>query len=139
MFAWYHYLMNFLLILRISQSFPFMEKLTIINWKSQQNKQCTKSKDDNRDLSIIECSHLTELSLIKVHCDYVAQFLVDTKMCLPHNVSLYVVYRSLQKVTHNFKRDATRTNCAKVNYICTDKVSQFPKHFYNYFLCVETD
>ncbi len=66
-----------------------MEDLTVINWKSQMNKQCTKSKDGNRNL---------------------------------------------QKVTHNFKRDATRSNCAKVNYICTERISRFPKQIHNYFL-----
>ncbi|CAF0926588.1 unnamed protein product [Rotaria sordida] len=125
--------------LRIQKSFPFMKELTIINRKPQKNKQYTKFTDDNRDLSIIEYSHLIELNLIKAHRDYVEQFLVDTKMCLPNNVSLYVDYFTLKKVTHNFKRDATRINCAKMNYLCTTKVSRYSKHLYDYFLYAETD
>ena len=73
--------------LRIAQSFPFMEKLTLNNYKPQNNKQCRKSKNDNQDLSIIKYPHLTKLNLYEAHDDYVEQFLVDTKTCLPNNVS----------------------------------------------------
>ena len=44
--------------IKISQSFPFLKELTIINRKPQKDKQCTKFEDDNRDLSIIEYFHL---------------------------------------------------------------------------------
>ncbi|CAF4539517.1 unnamed protein product, partial [Rotaria sp. Silwood2] len=44
--------------LRIAQSFPFMKKLTLINSKPQNEKQCRKLKHNNDDLLIIEYPHL---------------------------------------------------------------------------------
>jgi hypothetical protein len=65
--------------------------------------------------------------------------LLDTKICLPDNISPFVKYRSLKRVTHNFKRDATRINCTKLKYLYTDDGLQFPKHFKDYFPRVDTD
>ncbi|CAF3467122.1 unnamed protein product [Rotaria sp. Silwood1] len=48
--------------LRIAQSLPLLEKLTLINEKPQINKLCNESNNDNQDLSIIKYSHLAELS-----------------------------------------------------------------------------
>jgi hypothetical protein len=115
--------------LRIAQSFPLMKKLTVINRKAQKNKQCRKSEN----LSIIEYHHLTELCLLNAHEDYHEEFLLDTETCLPNGVYLRIDYRSLEKVTHNFERDATRINCSKINYFYGKNVIQFPKHFKDYF------
>ncbi len=100
--------------IRISRSFPLMKQLTIfliINHKMINNVE--KEKNSNEDLSIIEYPYLTQLDLLGAHDDYVEQFLINTKMRLLNNVSLYVIHGSLERVTHNFKRDATRINCAK--------------------------
>ena len=99
---------------RISQSFPFVKELTVVNNKPKKNKL----HNDNKDCSIIKYPRLTTLILTNAHEDYIEQFLLDTKISLPNNVHLFVEYQSLEKVTHNFKRDATRANCAKVNYMC---------------------
>ncbi|CAF1127810.1 unnamed protein product [Rotaria sordida] len=72
--------------LQIAQSFPFMKELTVNNCKPQKNKLY----NDNKDFSIIEYPYLTSLSLIEVHDDYIEQFLLDMKMCLPYNVHLYI-------------------------------------------------
>ncbi|CAF1211488.1 unnamed protein product [Rotaria sordida] len=85
--------------LRISQSFPFMQKLALRNYKPQNNKLCKESKNDNQDLSIIKYPHLTNLTLSRSHDDYVKQFLLDTKTCLPNNVHLNVTYQTLERVT----------------------------------------
>jgi hypothetical protein len=119
---------------RIAQSFPFMKKLNVINRKAQKNKQCRKSENENENLSIIEYHHLTELCLIQAHEDYHEEFLLDTKTCLPNGVHLRINYRPLEKVTHNFERDATRINCSKINYFYSKNVAQLPKHFKDYFL-----
>ncbi|CAF3876280.1 unnamed protein product [Rotaria sordida] len=119
--------------LQIAQSFPFMRKLTVINMKPQNDKQCRKLKNNNNNLLVIEYFHLTYLNLDQAHDDYVEQFLLDTKMSLPINVELHTMYKSLKTVTHNFKRNATQINCSKVNYICTDRISRFPKHMKDYF------
>ncbi|CAF0818578.1 unnamed protein product [Rotaria sp. Silwood1] len=123
--------------IRIQKSFPFMERLSIINRKAQKDKQCKKLKNTNQDLLIIEYSHLKCLILDEVHYDYVEQFLLDTKACLPYGVNLHIDYQPLKRVTYNFKRNATRINCSKVRYICSDTTFRFPKHFKNYFLDID--
>jgi hypothetical protein len=85
-----------------------MKKLSLINEKPQMN--------NSQHFSIIEYPRLTELILLEAHNDYIEQFLLDTKSSLRCNVDLHVEYRPLKKVTHNFRRDATRINCSKVNF-----------------------
>ncbi|CAF3253229.1 unnamed protein product [Rotaria socialis] len=132
--------------LRIAQSFPLMEKLCVCNEKRQINKQFRKSKNENQDLSIIKYPYLKELDLIHSCIDYHAQFLLDTKTCLPFDVRVSMQYELLKKVTRNFRRNTTRSNCAKMNcvYLCTkvefsgyfDNFSprkpQFPEHIKDY-------
>jgi hypothetical protein len=101
---------------KIAKSFPFLEKLTIYNKKAEKNKLHEQSKDDNRPLSIIQYPYLTKLDLNDVHDDYVEQFLLDTKTCLSRKLELDVDYEPVDRVTHNFTRDATRINCAKLLY-----------------------
>ncbi|CAF1444063.1 unnamed protein product [Rotaria sordida] len=128
---------------RIAESFPLLEELTVINKKPQNCKRYIKTENDNQDLSIIKYPHLNKLFLNEAHDDYVEEFLIDTKVCLPNNVCLFVKYESLESVTYNFTRNATRLNCAKVNYMCTkldyltNRDFQFPKHFKDYFLHVD--
>jgi len=119
--------------LRIAQSFPYVEKLILFNKKPQNNKRFSKLQKNNHNLLIIEYPHLTYLDLTDAHDDYVTQFLLDTKMRLPNNFNLFVHYKSLKRVTHNFKRDATRINCSKANYFYDDAFSRFPQHFEDYF------
>jgi hypothetical protein len=102
--------------LRISQSFPFLKKLTIVNDEPQKNQQCRKSNDDNESLTIIQYPFLTKLDLLEAHDDYVEQFLLDTKTCLPNNVHLIIFYLTLKKITNNFTRNETRINASKVKY-----------------------
>ncbi|CAF4085368.1 unnamed protein product, partial [Rotaria sordida] len=71
--------------LRIAQSFPFMKKLSLNNSKPQNNKLCRESQDDNQDFSIINYPYLTTLTLYDAHDDYIEEFQVDTKICLPNN------------------------------------------------------
>ncbi|CAF1325885.1 unnamed protein product [Rotaria sordida] len=120
-------------LFRISQSFPFMEKLTLINDKPQSNKQNRKVKNDGQDLLIIEYPHLTYLNLNKAHHDYVEQFLVDMEICLPNNVCLIVSFEALKMVTENFTRDTTRINCAKLTSLCLLGSYKITKHIKNYF------
>ncbi|CAM4834649.1 unnamed protein product [Rotaria magnacalcarata] len=101
--------------LRIQESFPFMEQLSVANYKSQNHKQSYKSNNDNRNLCLIEYSLLGELVILNVHDDYIEQFLFNTKTYLQNNVLLHIKYESLQRVTHNFTREDTRINCAKIN------------------------
>ena len=117
--------------LRIAQSFPFMEKLTLINDKGQNNKQFRKSQ--HQDLSIIEYPYLIELDLSQAQKDYYEQFLFGTKTCLPNNVCVNMDYRLVKKATRNFRRNTTRSNCAKMVFVYFLKKSKFPEHLKDYF------
>ncbi|CAF1206156.1 unnamed protein product [Rotaria sp. Silwood1] len=108
-----------------------------MNRKAQKDKQCKKLKNTNQDLLVIEYSHLKRLILNEAHDDYVKQFLLDTKTCLPYGLDLHVDYKPLKRVTYNFKRNATRINCSQVRYICSDTDLRFPKHFKDYFLDID--
>jgi hypothetical protein len=133
--------------LRIQKSFPLMENLTVVNQKRQINKQFRKSKNENGDLSIIKYPYLKELDLIHTCKDYHEQFLFDTKICLPFDVRVCMDYELAKKVTRNFRRNTTRSNCAKINYVYLsrkleylghlDNLSpirrQFPEHIKDYF------
>ncbi|CAF3412615.1 unnamed protein product [Rotaria sp. Silwood1] len=101
--------------LQIQKSFPFIEELSVINYKSQNEKQSYESNNDCQNLSLIEYSFLNELAIVKGHDDYIEQFLFNTKTYLQNNVLLHINYESLQRVTHNFTRENTRINCAKIN------------------------
>ncbi len=98
----------------IQKSFPFMERLSVKNDKPQNFKQFCGSINDNRNFSVIEYPFLNELILISVHDDYIEQFLLHSKACFQDSI-LSINYESLQRITHNFTRDDTRINCAKIN------------------------
>ena len=83
------------------------EKIRVRNSKEHEKKSCIESNNNNQ---IIQCSHLTYLSLILVHHDYIEQFLTDTKTCSPYNLHMNAAYPAFQTATHNFARDTTRIN-----------------------------
>ncbi|CAF3630961.1 unnamed protein product [Rotaria socialis] len=119
--------------LRIAQSFPLMKKLKLVNLKPQNNKQCRKPEHDDRDCSIVKYPHLNNLDLFEVHANYIEQFLMDTKTCLPYRVVLVTNHQLLENVTHNFKSDTTRINCSKIYYLYSDTVCSLPEHVKDYF------
>ncbi|CAF1083142.1 unnamed protein product [Adineta steineri] len=100
--------------LRIQKSFPFMEELFLDNDTAQNRKQSYQSNSDTQNLSLIEYTSLYKLSINTVHDDYTEEFLLDAKTYFQNNLILFVSYESLQRVTYNFSRDATRTNCGKI-------------------------
>ncbi|CAF3166347.1 unnamed protein product [Rotaria sp. Silwood2] len=93
----------------ISQSFPFIKKLTVINRKRQNNQRFRKSIKENHDLSIIKFPNLIELEINETHKDYHEQFLFDTKTCLPNDVRVKMDYRLMKKVTRNFRTKKKNT------------------------------
>jgi hypothetical protein len=118
---------------QIAQSFPFLEKLTLINQKPQNNKQLRKSKNRNQNLSIIQYPYLLELDISEAQKDYHEQFLFDTKTCLPNNVCVSMNYRLAKKVTRNFRRITARSNCTKMRFVAFFQKSKFPDHLKDYF------
>ncbi len=119
--------------IRISQAFPFLKVLLIINSEPQTFKQEQNSNNDNRNFSVIEYSHLILLGLINVHDDYAEQFLFDTKTCLSNYIRLGIDYDQLQRVTQNFTRDATRNNCSKIKQLVLHWDVELPKQYNTYF------
>ncbi|CAF3716106.1 unnamed protein product [Rotaria sordida] len=117
---------------KIAKSFPFMEQLTVNNEKPQKNKFDEQSKDDNRHLSVIQYPYLSVVDLFHAHDDYVEQFLLDIKMCLTTKLNFQVYFSTLDRVTHNFTRDATRINCAKLLGICVPCNISISKQFKDY-------
>ncbi|CAF1558949.1 unnamed protein product [Rotaria sp. Silwood1] len=91
--------------LRIAQSFPLIEELTLNNQKPRENKQCTKSKDVEQDFSIIKYPHLIYLNLYKAHEDYIELFLDHTKTYLPNNMDLATDYELLKKKLHTILKE----------------------------------
>ncbi|CAF1319175.1 unnamed protein product [Rotaria sordida] len=119
--------------LQIQKSFPFMKELTVINQKPQNKKQCENFKNYDQTLSIIKYPHLILLNLDCVHDDYIEQFLFDTKMSLSNTLYLIIDYQSLARVTHNFQRNITRINCAKLRYLRLHGEYTILKHVKDYF------
>ena len=133
--------------LRIQKSFPLMEELIVVNEQRQINKQFRKANNENGDSSIIHYPYLQHLDLLNTCIDYHKQFLFDTKMCLPFHVRVYMNYEIVRKVTRNFRRNSTRSNCAKMNHVYLFRKReycgslhellrpkiQFPEHIKDYF------
>lgn len=119
--------------LQIAESFPFMKDLSVINAKPQRNKLSRKSKKiNNQDLLIIVYPSLIDLNLMEAHDDYIEQFLLDTDICLSNNTELSVYYEALKRVTENFTRHATRSNCMKLHSIRIYGVYESTKHITDY-------
>lgn len=122
---------------RIAQAFPFLLNLTVCNWKPQNHAQDQDRNDDTQDSLMIKFPHLTELHLLNVHHDYIEQFLVDAKTYLPNLTYLLIKIDQLKRVTHNFTRNATRLNCAKIKDLYIKDRSDLPEHFHIYFPLVK--
>jgi hypothetical protein len=119
--------------IRIAQSFPSIEKLSLSNRKPQKHKEYQNSKDDNKHFPVIEYPRLTELEFTNVHKDYLELFLDHTKTSLPNNIFLSPDYGPLRKATHNFKRDSMRVNCAKVTQLWISDNFKISQCFKAYF------
>ncbi len=116
---------------RIARSFPLLNNITVFNQRKQKrSRQCL---DHEQVASVVEYSHLTELDLRYAHIDYVEQFLINTRIYLPHLNVIRVQYQHLTIVTENFTNNATRLNCAKVKRVITEEAMVHSKDFYLYF------
>lgn len=115
--------------IRIAQSFPSLQELSVTNLKAQTQKL----NEYGEHFPIIEYSHLAILRLIDVHDDYVDQFLFDNKTYFSNPISLIIDYNQLQRCTHNFTRDSTRVNCTKVKRLRIENRLNLPEHFNDYF------
>ncbi|CAF3917835.1 unnamed protein product [Rotaria sp. Silwood1] len=110
-----------------------MEKLSLINHQSRKHKQSYKSINDNYNLTIVKYNYLITLDIETVRDDCIEELLFNTKTCFHNNIVLYINYKSLERVTHNFTRDITRINCAKEKIpnlkcfvlLCASEISRY--------------
>ncbi|CAF0811928.1 unnamed protein product [Adineta ricciae] len=109
----------------ISQSFPSLKMLHIMNKKPQKDKQ--------KSLPLIQFPYLIYLYLRGAHADYAEQFLVDKFCHVPCLLSLNIDYESLILITNNFTNDATRLTCSKFTSLRTNESFVPPKNFHQYF------
>ena len=124
---------EFEFFIRLAEACPFLQMLVMENESPQNHEQCKKSNIDNQNLPIVEFPHLTLLDLFCTHNDYIEQFLDNTKTSLSNNIHLFVDYDSLQTVTDNFTRDATRIHCRKVIKLTVNHKLVTFKHLRDYF------
>lgn len=110
----------------ISQDFPFLQKLAILNYIPQENKQHHSS-------ILIKYNNLFEMNLVNVHPNYAIQFLSDKKTCLPSLTKLKVMSKTLATVTNNFTNDETRFNCQTIKSRVTGQTFDGTQNFYSYF------
>jgi hypothetical protein len=103
--------------IQIHKSFPYIEKLTLINRHAQNHKQAYQLINYKQNSSIVKYSYLTNLDIQKGHDDYLEEFLCDTNIFLCNYIQLTVNWKSLVRVTHAFTRDDMRNNAAKIHKI----------------------
>jgi hypothetical protein len=109
----------------ISQSFPLLKKMDIMNKEPQKDKQ--------KSLSLMKFSSLIYLNLQGAHADYAEQFLIDKYCHLPCLLNLNIDYESLVLVTNNFTNEATRLTCSKLTSLRINEPFVPPKSFINIF------
>ena len=119
--------------LRISKSFPYLKKFTLINEKAQNEKQCGQFDGEDEQLSISEYPHLSLLDLTDAHDDYLEEFLLHTNTSLSNHLYLSVDYQRLKRVTQRFTRNATRNNCRKLRSLGLIGINRVPPRVKDYF------
>ncbi|CAF1408402.1 unnamed protein product [Adineta ricciae] len=113
----------------ISQDFPLLEELTIINSEPQENRE-------HHGQRALIFSHLFHLAIIFVHRDYMMQFLSERNALLPSLTHLKMDYKVLRAVTNNFTNDEELLNCTKVKVLSARNLPRNrPSKFDTYFSC----
>ncbi|CAF2648702.1 unnamed protein product [Rotaria sp. Silwood2] len=125
--------MNHEFFMRINRDFPMLKFFSLKNEMEQSWNHGEYQSDKNPSCSVIKYSNLISLDITHVNIDYVTQFLLETKTCLPNLTELKVNYNQLKTVTMNFTRDATRYNCSKVKRLIVEQSRNFSKDVYQYF------
>ncbi|CAF4036142.1 unnamed protein product [Rotaria sordida] len=109
----------------ISQDFPFLKELYIVN--------CHPQKDKQHSSTLIRFPYLWLLDIDMAHMDYVEEFLFDKNIHLPRLLNLSIKYESLAIVTNNFTNDAARVTCGKLKYLEISEPFVRPENFHQYF------
>lgn len=109
----------------IARDFPFLQRLLVINWKEQQDK--------NHSYTFITFTHLRELCLEDSHTDYAMEFLSNENINLPCLTRLSISYETLATVTNNFTNNQARRICNRITDLSIFEPFVRPKNFHLYF------
>lgn len=118
---------------RISQHFPRLRKLNVINSTPSLCDTKVASDDIIQSYEIVEYPHLTFLDISRVNIYYVEEFLNETKIRLPCLTKLRIDYEKLRMITKDFIRETTRRNCANVKQLIINTTIVGSKDYYDYF------
>ncbi|CAF1390977.1 unnamed protein product [Rotaria sordida] len=120
--------------IRISQNFPLIMNLRIMNVVSQSSLDFNMFATENNQLyATAVYPRLISLDIFCAHHDYVEEFLNEKKTYVPCLTQLRVVYNDLRIVTKNFTREETRRNCANIKRLILITQLAHTKDFYLYF------
>ncbi|CAF4058780.1 unnamed protein product, partial [Rotaria sp. Silwood1] len=108
------------LFIIISQCFPLLKELYVVNHQPQNNKQHSST--------LIIFPHLILLNLVDADVDYAEQLLFDKNTHLPSLLDLCIEFKSLAMITKNFTYNRIRRNCAKIKKLHVEECSR-PKNF----------
>ena len=118
---------------QIATSFPWLTRLTLADFRLQEEKRIQGSNGTKPIVSAVEFKYLTDLLLIGRHGDYAEQFLVETNTLLPRLTKLTIEYEQLFIVTENFTRDATRRNCINIKHLKLGQPFVYSNEMFLYF------
>ena len=100
--------------LRLSQSFPSLRTLSVINEAAQLEKHNPQQCGAKECAPVIRYPFLRKLHFVGVHDYYVEQFIFATKTFFSAGMLVRIAPDQLKRVTLDFMRDETRINCSKV-------------------------
>jgi hypothetical protein len=109
---------------RVSQDFPFLKYLSIINPHGMKNKQYPST--------VLTFPYLTYLDLEYAHIDYAKLFLLKRNVHLSCLFNLCIEYESMKKITKNFTKDAINFNFANLKSLDVRRLT-CPRKFHRYF------
>ncbi|CAF4633007.1 unnamed protein product [Rotaria sp. Silwood2] len=110
----------------ISQSFPFLQHLSVKNDEQQKNKQHLSN-------TLIIFPHLRSLHLILAHIDYVEDFLMKKTTHLPCLLYLKIKYEQLLIITNNFTNNSIEFNFSQLKVLSIVEPFVRPENFHSYF------
>ncbi|UJR11917.1 hypothetical protein I4U23_016095 [Adineta vaga] len=117
--------------LRISQSFPLLEKLVVFN-PNPQKTAAEGGQDQN--ILVAYFRHLVELDIRGSYVDYVKLFLFNDSVYLPSLHTLHVKYEHLVMATDNFTNTTARVNCDNLRNLIFDlRPMIYSENFFLYF------
>ncbi|CAF2820108.1 unnamed protein product [Rotaria sp. Silwood2] len=109
----------------ISQSFPFLQYLSVQNDEQQKNKQHLST--------LIIFPHLRNFNLTLAHIDYAEKFLMKKTTDLPCLAYLRIKYEQLVIITNHFTNNSIEFNFSQLKFLSTVEPFVCSENFHLYF------